>query len=105
MVRLGRVRALVATKYIVKHDAIQSYEHAQDIAGVWFAQAGLVRGEARAFASRQAKAAGMKGPDPVSHKPTWKWRQEVAAELWSERVALNARSSDLDARETALVEA
>ena len=26
-------------------------------------------------------------------------------ELWSERVALNARSSDLDARETALVEA
>jgi len=88
-----------------KHDAIQSYEHAQDIAGVWFAQAGLVRAEARAFASRQAKAAGMKGPDPVNHKPTWKWRQEVAAELWSERIALNARSSDLDARETALVEA
>lgn len=88
-----------------KHDAIRSYEHAQDIAGIWFAQAGLVRGEARAFASRQAKAAGMKGPDPVNHKPTWKWRQEVATELWSERIELNARSSDLDARETALVEA
>jgi len=88
-----------------KHDAIRSYDHAQDIAGIWFAQAGLVRGEARAFASRQARAAGMKGPDPVEHKPTWKWRQEVATELWSERIELNARSSDLDARETALVEA
>ncbi len=88
-----------------KHDAIRSYEHAQDIAGIWFAQAGLVRGEARAFASRQARAAGMKGPDPVEHKPTWKWRQEVATELWSERIELNARSLDLDARETALVEA
>jgi len=88
-----------------KHDAIRSYEHAQDIAGIWFAQAGLVRGEARAFASRQARAAGMKGPDPVEHKPTWKWRQEVATELWSERIELNARSSDLDSRETVLVEA
>ena len=88
-----------------KHEAIRSYEHAQDIAGIWFAQAGLVRGEARAFAARQAKAAGMKGPDPVNHKPTWKWRQEVAMELWSERVELKARSSDLDAREKALVEA
>lgn len=88
-----------------KHEAIRSYELAQDIAGIWFAQAGLVRGEARAFASRQARAAGMKGPDPVEHKPTWKWRQEVATKLWSERVELNARSSDLDAREMVLVEA
>lgn len=88
-----------------KHDAIQSYELAQDIAGVWFAQAGLVRGEARAFAARQARAKGMKGPDPVHHKPTWKWRQEVAARLWAEQIGLNARSSALDAREKALGEA
>ncbi|WP_065331267.1 hypothetical protein [Tritonibacter mobilis] len=85
-----------------KHDAIRSYEHAQDIAGIWFAQAGLARGEARAFAARQARTAGMKGPDPVNHKPTWKWRQEVAAELWSERVELNARAPKLDAREEAV---
>lgn len=88
-----------------KHEAIRSYELAQDIAGVWFAQAGLLRGEARAFAARQAKAAGMKGPDPVQHKPTWKWRQEVAASLWAEQVGLNARSSALDAREKAIGEA
>lgn len=88
-----------------KHEAIRSYELAQDIAGVWFAQAGLVRGEARAFAARQAKAAGMKGPDPVHHKPTWKWRQEVAASLWAEHVGLRARSSALDTREKALGEA
>jgi hypothetical protein len=87
-----------------KHEAIRSYELAQDIAGVWFAQAGLVRGEARAFAARQAKAAGMKGPDPLEHKPTWKWRQEVAASLWADHVGLNARSSDLDAREKVLGE-
>ncbi|SFE85634.1 plasmid recombination protein [Roseivivax sediminis] len=88
-----------------KHEAIQSYELAQDIAGVWFAQAGLLRGEARAFAARQAKAAGMKGPDPVQHKPTWKWRQEVAASIWADHVGLNARSSALDTREKALGEA
>lgn len=88
-----------------KHDAIRSYELAQDIAGVWFAQAGLVRGEARAFAARQARAAAMKGPDPVQHKPTWKWRQEVAASLWAEHVGLNARSAALDAREKMLNEA
>jgi hypothetical protein len=88
-----------------KHEAIRSYELAQDIAGVWFAQAGLVRGEARAFAARQARAAGTKGPDPVQHKPTWKWRQEVAASLWAEHVGLNARSSALDVREKELDEA
>lgn len=88
-----------------KHEAIRSYELAQDIAGVWFAQAGLVRGEARAFAARQARAAGIDGPDPVQHKPTWKWRQEVAASLWAEHVGQNARSSALDAREKTLDEA
>ncbi len=88
-----------------KHEAILSYELAQDLAGVWFAQAGLTRREARAFAARQAKAAGMQGPDPVHHKPTWKWRQEVVAEMRAEQVELKARSAALDAHEKALEEA
>lgn len=36
-----------------RHAPIRSYELAQDSAGIWFAQAGLVRGEARALAARR----------------------------------------------------
>lgn len=53
---------------------LSRYEHAQDLAGMAFADLGLVRGERRAEARRVAKAAGEVVPEKRHHLPPSKWR-------------------------------
>lgn len=54
---------------------IQSYEHAQDVAGEAFLDLGIHRGEQRAAAAREARAAGLEAPSPRRHITPSKWRE------------------------------
>jgi hypothetical protein len=55
---------------------LANYEHAQDLAGEAFLDLGIHRGERRAAAARQARAAGLEAPAPRRHVPPSKWRRE-----------------------------
>lgn len=54
---------------------IQSYEHAQDVAGEAFLDLGIHRGEQRAAAAREARCAGLEAPSPRRHITPSKWRE------------------------------
>lgn len=95
-----------------KHRMIRSYEDAQDSVGAWFAELGLVRGEKRAEAIRDATlrnariredaAAGV--PDVLlqTEVDVPKRRQHVSPRNWRERqeVELAGRDEKLVVRET-----
>ncbi|MGI3213308.1 hypothetical protein ACROSR_19670 [Roseovarius tibetensis] len=55
---------------------LANYEYAQDLAGEAFLDLGIHRGERRAQAAREAKAAGLEGPDPRAHVPPSQWRKD-----------------------------
>lgn len=78
-----------------KFRASEDLEKAQDRAGAAFAHLGLVRGERRAEARRQAVAEG-KQPEPKrQHVPPRRWRQQMATKA----AALEAREKAVEARE------
>lgn len=92
-----------------KHDLVKDYEQAQDSAGAAFSVVNLQRGERRAAAIRQARAAGQPLPKRRYHARTSEWRAErelklVAreAELNELEVALDRRDGLLDTRDAAL---
>ncbi|MBR2655672.1 MAG: hypothetical protein IKD58_04135 [Loktanella sp.] len=55
---------------------LANYEHAQDLAGEAFLDLGIHRGEWRAAAARQARAAGLEAPAPRRHVQPSDWRRE-----------------------------
>lgn len=92
-----------------KHDLVKDYEQAQDSAGDAFSVVNLQRGERRAAAIRQARAAGQPLPKRRYHARTSEWRavQELKLEaqeaVLSEREdALARRDRRLDTRDAAL---
>ena len=64
---------------------IESYEHAQDVAGEAFLDLGIHRGERRAAAAREAKAAGLEAPSPRRHITPSKWREEQRRKALADR--------------------
>ncbi|QFT61565.1 plasmid recombination protein [Roseivivax sp. THAF30] len=84
-----------------KHAMIEDYELAQDSVGAWFSQIGLVRGEKRAKAIRDAieKNATRRGDAPKVDVP--EKRQHVSPRDWrrKEERKLSTRASELETRE------
>lgn len=64
---------------------IESYEHAQDVAGEAFLDLGIHRGERRAAAAREALAAGLEAPSPRRHVTPSKWREEQRRKALADR--------------------
>lgn len=83
-----------------KFPEIANYELAQDLAGIWFAQVGLDRGQTRAFDARQARANGLPPPERVVHKRTAQWRAEQNIKLARKEALLAEKEGELDNRET-----
>ncbi|MBS1304293.1 hypothetical protein GZH79_18585, partial [Loktanella sp. SALINAS62] len=80
------------------------YEAAQDSVGQWFADQGLVRGERRAAAIREARQNGEEPPKRRYHAKTWKWRVKEELRLKAEAKALEAREVVLDDRTARVTE-
>ncbi len=75
----ARVPTATATHRMLQpsiHPLIKDYEAAQDSVGEWFSDLGLVRGERRAAAIREARENGEEPPKRRHHAKTWKWRAE-----------------------------
>jgi hypothetical protein len=90
-----------ATRHMLqpsKHAPIKDYEAAQESVGEWFAPLGLVRGERRANAIREARANGQKPPKRRYHAKTWKWRAEQELRLKKKAEALAVEEAELQAR-------
>lgn len=79
-----------------------SYEHAQNLAGEYFAKLGLTRGERHAEKRREAKAANLPLPKPVHHVPPTRWRQEQKAQLKRVYEGLKARHAEIAAAQAKL---
>lgn len=104
-----------------KHPMIRSYEDAQDSVGEWFAELGLVRGEKRAAAIRDATrrnariredaAAGVPDvllsievevPKRRQHVSPRKWREAQEAKIAKRVTMLERKQGDLTAQAEAL---
>jgi len=91
-----------ATRWMLQpsiHPMIEDYEAAQDSVGQWFADLGLVRGERRAAAIKQARANGTTPPKRRYHAKTWQWRAEQEQRILAEKKALAERTAQVEARE------
>ncbi|WP_142079288.1 hypothetical protein [Roseinatronobacter monicus] len=64
---------------------IERYEHAQDVAGEAFLDLGIHRGERRAAAAREARAAGLEAPSPRMHVTPSKWRETQRVKALADR--------------------
>ncbi|WP_282025950.1 plasmid recombination protein [Limimaricola cinnabarinus] len=98
----AKVPAASATRRMLQpsiHPLIKDYEAAQDSVGQWFADLGLVRGERRAEAIRQARQNGVTPPKRRYHAKTWKWRAEEEQRLLAEMKALAERTAWVEVRE------
>ena len=93
--RRGRQKLLVPNSMPL----LASYELAQDDVGEFFSAIGLVRGEARAKARRDAEAAGEEKPKARQHTPPHVWRQDEEHRLREECNALTKRETSISARE------
>ncbi len=84
------------------HPMIRDYEMAQTNVGAWFSSVGLVRGERRKEAWRQAVLVGETPEPKVQHKrcSTWRKEQDMARVKASEKNATKA--GELERREAAL---
>ncbi|SES41063.1 Plasmid recombination enzyme [Tranquillimonas rosea] len=103
----AKVPTATATRRMLQpsiHPLIQNYEAAQDSVGLWFADLGLVRGESRAAAIREARENGQKPPRRRYHAKTWKWRAEQELRLKAEAEALDADKAALDERTARVAE-
>lgn len=84
-----------------KHAVIADYERFQDEIGLAFAPLGLVRGERRAQAIREARARGETPPPRRRHVRTRVWREQEERRLARERAALEAAQADQQRRAAA----
>ena len=81
------------------HPLIRDYEAAQDSVGEWFRNVGLVRGEARKQAIRDALNNGKTPPEKLRHVRPAKWRAEEELRLTTEAAKLETRRRSLSERE------
>ncbi|PLW75760.1 hypothetical protein, partial [Cohaesibacter celericrescens] len=81
---------------------IASYEHAQDVAGDFFKDIGLQRGERSAQARRDAKEQGQVPPDKRSHTKAQAYRDDRAENITVREARLVKRERLLDQREANL---
>jgi hypothetical protein len=86
------------------HPLIKDYEAAQDSVGQWFSDLGLVRGERRAAAIREARENGEEPPKRRHHAKTWKWRAEEELRLKAEAKMLETDRTALDDRAVQVAE-
>lgn len=87
------------------HPLISNYELAQDVVAEFFADLGILRGERRAEAIRQAKAAALPLPSQPVHMPPADWRRQQALDLAKARKEVEAGKAavtDWNARIAAL---
>lgn len=77
-----------------RHAVIADYEHFQDEIGTAFAPLGLVRGERRAQAIREARERGETPPPQRRHVRTRTWREEEERRLARERARLMADEAE-----------
>ncbi|MCB1347152.1 MAG: hypothetical protein KDK11_00345 [Maritimibacter sp.] len=80
-----------------KHELIRYYEKAQDSVGEAFAGLGLVRGERRRAAYREAMQAGQEPAPYRAHVKTRTWRMEQDLLLKEREAKVEAREADADA--------
>ena len=76
---------------------LRDYEKAQDAAGDWFAEIGLVRGQAAARARREARETGEDMPQRRQHVAPSAWRAEIVRETgaaWSSTQAAQQEAED-----------
>ncbi|MCC5972309.1 MAG: plasmid recombination protein [Pararhodobacter sp.] len=82
------------------HPLIASYELAQDVVADFFADLGILRGERRAEAIRQARADALPLPSQPVHIPPADWRRQQALNLAKARKAVEAEKATVSERET-----
>ena len=89
-----------------KHEMVRDYETAQDSVGQWFAQLGLVRGEKRAEAIRNATRhnktlhddeAPVDVPKKRRHVSPRDWRRDQERKLAEREEVVTSRERDVDA--------
>jgi len=100
-------KKVIATRLMLqpsKFDVIENYELAQDSVGEWFSRIGLVRGETRKEAFREAVAKGETPPPKRVHTRTRDWRRKKDVELAQRERDLEARTSAVDERAVAVEE-
>jgi hypothetical protein len=100
-------KKVIATRLMLqpsKFDVIENYEHAQDSVGKWFSEIGLVRGEKRKEAFREAVAKGETPPPKRVHTRTRDWRRKKDVEFAKREHDLEARTSAVDERAAAVDE-
>jgi hypothetical protein len=73
---------------------LTNYEHAQDLAGEAFLDLGIHRGERRAQAAREAKTAGLEGPDTRAHVPPSQWRKDQRLKALQDADRIKRRAAD-----------
>lgn len=81
------------------HPLIASYELAQDVVAAVFADLGILRGECRAEAIRQAKADALPLPGQPVHIPPADWRRQQALDLAEARKKIGAEKEAITDRE------
>ncbi|TCS63171.1 plasmid recombination enzyme [Primorskyibacter sedentarius] len=81
------------------HPLIKNYEAAQDSVGEWFSDIGLVRGEARKQAIRDALHSGKAPPKKRRHVRPAEWRAQEEVRLAQKAARLETRRRDLTERE------
>jgi len=93
---------VIATRRMLqpsKFEVIEDYEKAQDSVGEWFAELGLVRGERRKQAIRDALTDGREPPAKRRHVRPAEWRQQEELRLAREAARLETRKREVKARE------
>lgn len=81
------------------HPLIKDYEAAQDSVGEWFSEIGLVRGEARKQAIRDALNNGKASPEKRRHVRPAEWRANEELRLAKEAANLETRRREVSERE------
>ena len=81
------------------HPLIANYELAQDVVAGFFADLGILRGERRAEAIRQAKADALTPPPQAVHVSPADWRRRQAIELAQVRAEIEAEKAALTERQ------
>jgi hypothetical protein len=81
------------------HPLIKNYEAAQDSVGEWFSEIGLVRGEARKQAIRDALNNGKAPPEKRRHVRPAEWRAKEELRLAKEAADLEVHRREVAERE------
>lgn len=96
--RSGRQKLLQPSS----HPLLKDYEKAQDDIGAFFADLGLVRGERRAKARREARKAkeadaSVEVPEPRTHVPSHIWRADEEVRLMKNKRELEKEKAETEA--------